>query len=117
MGSPLDFSSLGGSSEPMLLRLEIECNEGVASSIDGRPDRRLEVLVRYCFDDIEFRDGWSRSAGTAPGLGTGVGLTGCAIGTAAVLSAFCFRDDSLRGKGQKTTAIIGCMQFFRSEIG
>lgn len=62
--------------------LEIECREGPEVSVAGRPDKRFEVLVRYCLE-CETRDDCTSSAGTDLGLGSEDILSGSAIRTAA----------------------------------
>ena len=78
--------------EPILLKLDIEWRDGLIPSYDGRPDRRLEVLVRYCFDGNEFRRDKSLSTDNLLGLALGDKLSGSSIITAAhVVSQFsCF---------------------------
>ncbi len=63
-----------------LLKLGIECREGEALSA-GRPDRRREEFVRYCFGE---GGQWvlSESTGAKAGLGVGVIWSGSAITTA-----------------------------------
>lgn len=84
----------------MLLRLEMEFREGPATSIDGRPDKRLELLVRYFFDGKAPCDSWPGSAGTVLGLGPGVRLSGSAIKIAGHGQlAYCYRfskDNSMK---------------------
>lgn len=62
--------------------LEIDCREGPEVSADERPDKRFEVLVRYCLEECEARDGCTSSAGTVMGLGSEDILSGSAIRTA-----------------------------------
>ncbi len=71
-----------GGSDPTLLIPEIECSEGQEVSAAGRPDKRLEVLVRCCLEENESRDDCFLSAGADLGLGPGDMLSGSAIKTA-----------------------------------
>lgn len=75
--------------------LEIECREGLAVSVAGRPDSRLEVLVRCCMGENEARDDCLLSAGTILGLGSGEILSGSARRTAVwYVSPSSYKDDT-----------------------
>lgn len=75
--------------------LEIECREGLAVSVAGRPDSRLEVLVRCCLEEKEARDDCLLSAGTILGLGSGEILSGSARTTAVwYVSPTSYKDDT-----------------------
>ena len=75
--------------------LEIECREGLAVSVAGRPDSRLEVLVRCCFEENEARDDCLLSAGTVLGLGSGEILSRSARRTAVwYVSPTSYKDDT-----------------------
>ena len=75
--------------------LEIECREGLAVSVAGRPDSRLEVLVRCCLEGNEARDDCLLSAGTILGLGSGEILSGSARRTAVwYVSPTSYKDDT-----------------------
>lgn len=75
--------------------LEIECREGLAVSVAGRPDSRLEVLVQCCLEENEARDDCLLSAGTILGLGSGEILSGSARRTAVwYVSPTSYKDDT-----------------------
>ena len=74
--------------------LEIECSEGLEVSAAGRPDKRLEVLVRCCLEENELREDCLLSAGTVLGLVPGDIISGSAMRTAVwYVSLWSLADD------------------------